>query len=65
MRWFHISVDDFENSLNPENASLNIMIRNQNENGDQFFEIDHQTKNSLNLFNVHPRKFIDNGEFKI
>jgi broad specificity phosphatase PhoE len=53
MRWFQYSVDDFEDSYNPANGSLNIMERHENEHGEQWFEIEAETKSSLNLNQVH------------
>ena len=49
MRWFQYSVDDFEGSYNPENCSLNVMERHENEHGEQWFEITDETKRRLNL----------------
>ena len=53
MRWFQYSVDDFEGSYNPENCSLNVMERHENEHGEQWFEITDETKRRLNLNYVH------------
>ena len=47
MRWFQYSVDDFEGSYNPENCSLNVMERHENEHGEQWFEITNETKRRL------------------
>ena len=49
MRWFQYSVDDFEETYNPTNGSLNIMERHENEHGEQWFEIENETKKRLNL----------------
>ena len=49
MRWFQFTVDDFEKSYNPSNASLNIMERMENKHGNQWFEILPETKKRLNL----------------
>jgi|TARA_B110000008_G_scaffold212158_1_gene211126 hypothetical protein len=53
MRWFQYSVDDFEETYNPTNGSLNIMERHENEHGEQWFEIENETKKRLNLDQVH------------
>ena len=42
MRWFQYSVDDFEETYNPTNGSLNIMERHENEHGEQWFEIENE-----------------------
>ena len=53
MRWFQYSVDDFEETYNPTNGSLNIMERHENEHCEQWFEIENETKKRLNLDQVH------------
>ena len=49
MRWFQLTIDDFENSVNPVNASLSVMERRSNQHGEQWFEMDDDTKEKLNL----------------
>ena len=49
MRWFQLTVDEFENSINPANASLSVMVRQSNDHGEQWFEMDERTKKTLNL----------------
>ena len=49
MRWFQLTIDEFENSINPANASLSVMVRQSNEHGEQWFEMDELTKETLNL----------------
>jgi broad specificity phosphatase PhoE len=49
MRYFQLSVEEFEQSYNSQNAKLVVMDRMVDEHGKEFFRLDNVAKEALNL----------------
>jgi broad specificity phosphatase PhoE len=58
MRYFQLSVQEFEQSYNSQNAKLVVMDRIIDDSGKEFFRLDEAAKEALNLkgdvSNEHP-----------
>ena len=56
MRWFQFSVEEFEATMNPANGSVIVLQRRENEQGLQWYEINRQLLERLNLPQFHKQR---------